>query len=580
MFGNISLVIPVVAYVVGFLLSVCIAVSVDVWVRRHGHGTAVRWARLALYCTVVWSLGSLLQLVVVDETAKIAIFQLWAVASWGVPLCWFFFVVYYTDSRRFMTRRVRLSIGAVFASLVGLTLTNHLHGLLWERMRLVTGEYAIPVLTAKRTAVYWAGFAFLFGLTLLSFLLLVKLFVTARRVSRSQVGALTLGMVAPVLASLLSGSADQYATALNLIPVGAAICLLFVGWALFRYQLFGIAPQARDEVLEVIDDGVVVVNDEGLVVDYNARATSLFPDLDSAFGDPISTAAPSLVATPDATGPARFADALTVPTAAGDRSVQVSVSALTVQGKRRASVVVLQNVTELQGYARELEQRTEQLDRFAETVSHDLRNPLSVLQGHLELMAATGDTSTLEEATAAANRMSDIIDDVLTLARQGRSVEDPTPTSLVRVAEEAWRTTDAPTVSLDVSVPEDCSIRADEARLRTALENLFRNVADHATNSAATDPSATTPTDGGASVSLTVTRTESGFAVADDGPGIPPAERDTIFDHGFTTAENGTGFGLAIVKEIADAHGWSVNVTDSPSGGAQFTFEDVIFVEN
>jgi signal transduction histidine kinase len=63
-----------------------------------------------------------------------------------------------------------------------------------------------------------------------------------------------------------------------------------------------------------------------------------------------------------------------------------------------------------------------------------------------------------------------------------------------------------------------------------------------------------------------------GFAVEDDGPGIPEAERDDVFERGFTTAEDGTGFGLAIVERIADAHGWSVSVTDGRDGGARFEF--------
>jgi signal transduction histidine kinase len=64
----------------------------------------------------------------------------------------------------------------------------------------------------------------------------------------------------------------------------------------------------------------------------------------------------------------------------------------------------------------------------------------------------------------------------------------------------------------------------------------------------------------------------AGFAVADDGPGIPEDERDDVFDHGFTTAEDGTGFGLAIVERIAQAHGWSVSVTEGRDGGARFEF--------
>jgi len=58
--------------------------------------------------------------------------------------------------------------------------------------------------------------------------------------------------------------------------------------------------------------------------------------------------------------------------------------------------------------------------------------------------------------------------------------------------------------------------------------------------------------------------------VADDGPGIPEAERSAAFESGYSTAEGETGFGLAIVREVVDAHGWEIDVTDAESGGARF----------
>ena len=63
---------------------------------------------------------------------------------------------------------------------------------------------------------------------------------------------------------------------------------------------------------------------------------------------------------------------------------------------------------------------------------------------------------------------------------------------------------------------------------------------------------------------------QNGFSVADDGPGIPADEREQVFEHGYSTDSDGTGFGLSIVQSIAEAHGWSVTATESESGGAKF----------
>ncbi|MFB6271074.1 MAG: sensor histidine kinase, partial [Halobacterium sp.] len=79
-----------------------------------------------------------------------------------------------------------------------------------------------------------------------------------------------------------------------------------------------------------------------------------------------------------------------------------------------------------------------------------------------------------------------------------------------------------------------------------------------------------------ASVTVTVGDAGSdGFYVADDGPGIPESERDAVFEGGYTTAEDGTGFGLAIVEDIVEAHGWTVDVTASEDGGARFDVRGV-----
>jgi signal transduction histidine kinase len=67
--------------------------------------------------------------------------------------------------------------------------------------------------------------------------------------------------------------------------------------------------------------------------------------------------------------------------------------------------------------------------------------------------------------------------------------------------------------------------------------------------------------------------------VADDGPGIPADEREAVFDAGYSTAEEGNGFGLRIVDQVVAAHGWEIAVTESADGGARFEITGVSFVE-
>ncbi|ERH12353.1 MAG: histidine kinase-, DNA gyrase B-, and HSP90-like ATPase [halophilic archaeon J07HB67] len=160
---------------------------------------------------------------------------------------------------------------------------------------------------------------------------------------------------------------------------------------------------------------------------------------------------------------------------------------------------------------------------------------------------------------AALDRADELIDDMLTFARQGQHVTEVHPVGLERVARAAWpaaRTETDGDARGELVCGTDCRIRADESRLRQLLENLFRNALEH--NEGA--------------VSVGVDETADGFAVTDDGTGLPSVSPQELFDPGTTTSDDGTGFGLSIVREIADAHGWTVSVGNSETGGARFEF--------
>ncbi len=205
----------------------------------------------------------------------------------------------------------------------------------------------------------------------------------------------------------------------------------------------------------------------------------------------------------------------------------------------------------------ELRRQNERLERFASVVSHDLRNPLSVAKGRLEMV--TDDHAAVIERNL--ERMESIIDDVLTLAREGRSVEETEPVDLAVLINNCWENVE--TASATLLTPIDRPIIADRSRCRQLLENLIRNSVEH----------------GGESTQITLGALETGFYFEDDGEGIPEDMREDIFEAGYTTNRDGTGFGLNIVQEIAEAHGWDLQATAGTDGGARFEFTGVTFAE-
>ncbi|MFB6082101.1 MAG: PAS domain S-box protein [Halanaeroarchaeum sp.] len=218
-------------------------------------------------------------------------------------------------------------------------------------------------------------------------------------------------------------------------------------------------------------------------------------------------------------------------------------------------VAVNHDVTDRKRYEQRLERQNERLEEFASVVSHDLRNPLNVAKGRLAMVDA--DDEHLATVDRSLDRMAAIIEDVLTLAREGRSVEETQVVDLAALARESWGQVESSDATLVVA---DCpAVRADPRRLRRILENLFRNAVEHA----------------GPEVTVRVGALDDGFVVADDGPGIPAADRERVFESGYSRSETGTGFGLSIVRRLAQAHDWSVVVTGSADGGARFEFTGV-----
>ena len=237
-------------------------------------------------------------------------------------------------------------------------------------------------------------------------------------------------------------------------------------------------------------------------------------------------------------------------------------------GEIVSGIAVSQNVTERKAQERELSRQNERLEEFASVVSHDLRNPLAVAEGNLDLVRDDIDDDRLDTVARAHERMDALIDDLLTLAREGNEVGSLEPMALDACVERCWQNVETDGATAEVRT--DRSVRADRSRLQQLLENLIRNSVEHSSSS--TKQSPTTE-----EVTITVGALPDGFYVEDDGPGIPKTDRETVFQAGYTTSEDGTGFGLSIVERVADAHGWDVCVTDGSNGGARFEVTGVAF---
>lgn len=167
------------------------------------------------------------------------------------------------------------------------------------------------------------------------------------------------------------------------------------------------------------------------------------------------------------------------------------------------------------------------------------------------------DSEHIGEVEKALTRIDELVENTLSMARLGPDALDFGPLQFGLVANPAWETAVDGDATLELD--DIGTVVADESALQQLLENLFANAAEHGR-----------PADGDFVVHIGRLADDDGFFVADNGPGILPDTQDEIFERGYSTRSEGTGFGLSIVSQIVDAHDWEITATDAEGGGAHF----------
>ncbi|MFC7251732.1 nitrogen regulation protein NR(II) [Halomicroarcula sp. GCM10025324] len=216
---------------------------------------------------------------------------------------------------------------------------------------------------------------------------------------------------------------------------------------------------------------------------------------------------------------------------------------------------IIRDITERRRREEQLQDQKERLNEFADILTHDIRNPLSVARGYTAIAQDDHEIPELEKISESLMRIDNLVDDVLELSKEGRSIGDTEPIELEGCLRESWNNVETYRATLRIE-DELGSITADKSRFQELLENLFRNAIDH----------------GGEDVTVRVGRLDGkpGVYVADDGAGISKSIRSEVFTHGYSTNREGTGYGLSIVHQIVEGHGWEIEITESSEGGARF----------
>jgi signal transduction histidine kinase len=529
-------------------------VSVIAWWNRHKPGVIYFLCYTASYAVVMTTD------VVEFSTSNPAIIDFTQKFSGGfgpaLPIMWFLFVIGYLGYNSTVPKAARL--GTIGGALALPVLFVVFPGPFIEPgTKMALGTVIADSSFGPATQVIGL---LSFTATIAGILLLLRSSVVSNDIPTHAAALLILGILFPVFGGLLELS--------ELIPqqlpisrmMGVLTALLF--GLFFRVDnLFNVLPATRRTGLrtafEDLHVGVIVADNGTVVLCNDAASEYLDIDREEVLGEPVEEAL------------GLFREAVT-----GETPLTVERDGVAYEVTRSAAGVgghtyLIQDVTMRQERL-ELQRKNERLDKFASIISHDLRNPLNAAQLRLDLLRREKTDEHIDEIEGSLDRMQSMIEDLLTLSRAGGTIEDPQQVSLAELARESWGTVTTDGAELTMQVPEDATLLADADRLRHVFENLFRNAVDH-------NDSPLTVKVGLLDASDTTTDDDhrGGFFIEDDGDGIPEDEHDDIFSHGYTTNDDGSGFGLSIVEDVVEAHGWTISIAESHEGGARFEITGV-----
>ena len=505
---------------------------------RHRGNPGVRWFMLSFLAVGAWCLAYGVGLVVFDPEVRFQLERLAHIASFWVGPPFLLFTMEYTGRDTAVRDWQRAVVFAVPALGSGLVLTQPGHGLLWSEMTvapvfdLATVSYTLEPLFFLITAYgnITAG---------VGVILLVETVVSYGPLYRREAAAVALSTGPPVVGYLLWLSALGPYNQLNLAPTLFLAHVALDSYAFVGSDMFETNPAtkraAERSAVDDIGSPVFVLDSANRVVTVNDAAADLFGLNPTAVLGEALTA--FLDVEFDPAGQERQSVSVTIDSR--DREFVVVTSPLTGPRDRNVGqTVVFQEVTR----EREREQRLDVLNRI---IRHNLRNEMTVVLGHADIIANRAED---EQIRTSAEKITQSGDRLLTTGEKAREFEklrkgtrrsEPVEIGALVVDVVADVRAAFPSATVDVTASGDGpTVETDPGVLSLVLSNLLENALTHAADD---DPT----------VEITVTETDSGgveIRIDDDGPGIETDELTPIRKGRETSLEHSTGIGLWVVS--------------------------------
>ena len=479
--------------------AICIVLSAYAWTRHSRAPEAVPLALLMLAVTA-WLVAYAFGLTSLNLQTKVFWAKVEYIGITSVPLLLAVYATYRARRQKWLTPH-RLALLAIIPIVTLLLMwTNEKHGLIWDQYS-VYREGSTMLAEKTYGTWFWVHASYSYLLLLGASILIIRSAIVLPSVYRWQNITLALALLVPWVGSMAYVSGIIRPGGLDPTPFAFAFSGLMLTFALFGLRLLDIVPVARDTVVDVMSDAVLVLDTQNRIVDLNPSAQLMLGlDVSQAVGRQVSQILPDQLNLGQASEELRTASSAVAYVEGGEeRYYDISITSLNDgHGALAGRLVVFHNITDRkrleqqtqEAYEKEaaayqeLEAEMKRRVEFTRALIHELKTPLTPMVASSQLLIEQAKDETLlslaQNVSDGASRLNQRIDELLDVAKGELGVLGVNPRELDalqflhRVAKEVGPLAASAGVSVQLELPASLpEIQADESRLRQVLHNLF-----------------------------------------------------------------------------------------------------------
>ncbi len=571
------------SYVLASLGAGVLATGVGIYTWRKRAAPGAKMIAIIALAGALWAFCNIFQVITTDLAAMLFWEGVKTIGIVTIPVAWIALSLEYSGHGGLMTRRFWVLACLEPCASIVLTWTGHLHGLVHVSPRVdMSGPF--PYLEYELGAGFMVALVYGYLLLGLGAALITWKLLHLSRLYYPQTAAILAAMILPMISHIVWSAGLLPFPALDLTPILFSLSSLLIAWAVLRQGLLGIVPLALDSAVRSMNDGVIVLDEEDRVVHLNPAMEQMVGQKTiDVRGFPVEQLLSGWSELRDiALGREYGRKEIARSEKTNYPYYEVHIAPLRDKSDNLVGTLfVLHNITdirhaqeELQQHAIELRARNEELDAYAHTVAHGLKNVLHLIVGHCGLLMASRSEmshekiqTTLEQVDSAAQKMNGIIESLMLLSGIRKETITLEPLVMASIIDEVKNRLRAMIEGYhaDIVLPEAWPTAVGYAPW---IEEVWDNYISNAIKYGGSPPC----------VYLGGEETEDGmvrFWVRDNGDGIPEEKRPLIFSSfasGGAKGPTGHGLGLSIVERIVKRLGGTVALESSSDSGSTFTF--------